>query len=346
MKTKILVVIVLSIVCFPIHVWSLEKKAVEKEESSVEHNGKKVAEEELLREKTIRQDIKTKQGDPQQVKEQKQGNKNEQQSQELHEDYTVKKNDVKEAEFYGIIPKETVYKLKGNLLLSGLPNILGNDSSISFKITKNKDDKAVKEKEVKAMWRVVVKIHDGNNRLPIMQIRSLMNELGSVLEEESRIMEYKGEKVSKSQTSTLTVSIEEQPFIGKGKVVRLKESKKDVSELMVGIDDPITTFMQIAVWASTIKAIPDQGLAFRWVMNGDPLPVILRELESSDKGTICYAVFRNISDTYTNKKSDKSPKPILKFTYPKQRKTFTMPNELELIIDSFNVVFKKETDKE
>jgi hypothetical protein len=72
----------------------------------------------------------------------------------------------------------------------------------------------------------------------------------------------------------------------------------------------------------------------------------LRELESSDKGTICYAVLRNISDTYTNKKSDKSPKPILKFTYPKQRKTFTMPNELELIIDSFNVVFKKETDKE
>ena len=346
MKTKILVIMLFSIFCFFNTYLVFGENVIEKNESSMERKGKKVAEKESLEEKTIKQEIVTEQGGPQQVKEQKQENKNEQQSQEFREDYTVKKNDVKEAEFYEIIPKETVYKLKGNLLLSGLPNVLGNDSSISFKITKNKDDKTVKEKGVKTIWRVVVKIHDGINRLPIMQIRSLMNELGSVLEEESRIMEYKREKVSKSQTSTLTVSVEEQPFIGKGKVVRLKESKKDVSELMVGIDDPITTFMQIAVWASTIKAVPDQGLAFRWVMNGDPLPVILRELESTDKGTVCFAIFRNISDTYTDKKSDKSPKPILKFTYPKQRKTFTMPNELELIIDSFNVIFKKETDKE
>ena len=246
-------------------------------------------------------------------------------------EYTIKKNNTEEVQFFEIIEVKQLYNLKGKTLAAPLGLIgMGNDSTIDIKIGKDKD----------APWRVTTKILNGKNLE--MQSRTKLDKSASVLEEISYISETKG----KNEKQTLTVSIEEQPFLGKGKVVRINKDKSDVSELMVGLDEPITTFMQVLVWISTIKAIPDKGLSFRWVMNGNPLPFILRELETDDKTGICYAIFSNNSDSFTEKHPGEKPKPIVRFFFPKNRQGFTMPNEFELMISSFSVVFQKGSVKE
>lgn len=254
-----------------------------------------------------------------------------QESQTENVEYTIKKNNTEEVQFFEIIEVKQLYNLKGKTL-AALPGLIGmgNDSTIDIKIGKDKD----------VPWRVTIKILNGKNL--VMQSRTKLDKSASVLEEISYISETKG----KNEKQTLTVSIEEQPFLGKGKVVRLNKDKSDVSELMVGLDDPITTFMQVLVWVSTIKTIPDKGLSFRWVMNGNPLPVILRELETDDKTGICYAIFSNNSDSFSEKHPGEKPKPIVRFFFPKNRQGFTMPNEFELMISSFSVVFQKGSVKE
>ena len=232
------------------------------------------------------------------------------------------------------------YGIEGKLALEFLKslNLAGSESSvIAYDLRPNKSEKGV--------WNLSIKVTDGKNAVLTYFVK--MDSRANVLEERGIVSEYvdapqtamdkvKGifketPKVLKKKIEKLKVSIEDQPVIGKSKVVRVQRDNGAVSELMVAPDDIVTTLAQIVVWMGTVNDIPSEGLALRWTADGKPFPVVLRQKNEGGKRIL--SLYRNDP---TQKELQKDC-PIVSFVTSLNEKSFMYPEKIILDINGLTM---------
>ena len=134
----------------------------------------------------------------------------------------------------------------------------------------------------------------------------------------------------------LTVSLEESPLLGKNKVIRLLDNGRVRSELMVGPDEPIATLFQIAVFAGTLAGVPEEGIRVRWVLNGKPIPALLKS-DREAAGDIL--MLRDDLDD-----SGARADPILRFVFAGDASGFALPDAIIFRIEGREMVFSREKE--
>lgn len=78
-----------------------------------------------------------------------------------------------------------------------------------------------------------------------------------------------------TQTKDMTVELRDSAMFGANKVITSREGGTMTRELMIGANEIVTTFFQVAAFVGTLSSLPKEGMRIRWVLNGMPHPMIV-----------------------------------------------------------------------
>jgi hypothetical protein len=159
---------------------------------------------------------------------------------------------------------------------------------------------------------------------------SKMDEKGSVETDE----QHSGDSVE-----TTSIRREKVEYVGLSKIIEWEKSqgrqgkKRGVKpkECMISPDEIVTTFLQLPIWAGTVRNIPGQvGVGFRWCLQGDPIPMQMFHESSSDPKVVIYSCHKI---SYTDPlKGDKAIPTLVRMTFDKEQydKGFAMPTTITI----------------
>ena len=229
-----------------------------------------------------------------------------------------------------------VYKIEGPLALEFMKqmNIAGNaQSMISYDVFPGKNN----------VWNLKIDISDSKNSVLIYRV--IMDKNANVEKEQIDSTEYvqqssgylfkKKKQISKTNKENLTVSIENQSFLGKSKILRRTRNGKLINELSVSPDEIITTFGQIVAFMGTIKDLPFQGIKVRWVAEGKPLPVLIKK--SITPNGYVLTMFKAVA--LTDEKEE--IRPLLQFYFDKASQEFSLPSKIVMDVNGIDLEIVK-----
>lgn len=151
----------------------------------------------------------------------------------------------------------------------------------------------------------------------------------------------KKEEVATSQEE-MTVREEEMESFGRSmgvsKVIRFSKDGQTLgTELAIPKDDIVLTFFQIPVFAGTIKDVPNDGVPFRCVHQGQPFPAVLR-LESDDSTETVYAVYK--STHALSLKPAEDAKPIFRLFFSRTD-NFSLPDKIAVDLNGTQFILNR-----
>lgn len=245
--------------------------------------------------------------------------------------------DIKQKELKAM---EVTYKIGGIRGVS-LPKGMVGDNSIHYSLSADKNKAG--------SWRLFVTFADDGES--IMEFDVLMDSKANVCNEKTKAVgagkREKGkfrrrgrdgfEFVFGAKTDRreyVQISEEDIPFIGKSKVISVKNDQDDKAiEVLVDPNEIVTTMMQIVVWAGTLGEVPATGIPVRWITDGKPFPVILKERQ--EMGASALAIYPN-TPVVT---ADKAPEALMTFVFSEKKADFSFPEKMILKMDEIEVEY-------
>ena len=245
----------------------------------------------------------------------------------------VKKNTLSQ---HPLKKSRAVYKFEGPLALEFMKqmNIGGNaQSMISYFVFPGKNN----------AWNLKIDITDGKNS--VLTYRVIMDKNANVDKEQIVSTEYvqqssgslfeKKKQIPKTNKENLTVSIENQSFLGKSKILRRTRNGKLINELSVSPDEIITTFGQIVAFMGTIKDLPSQGIKVRWVAEGKPLPVLIKKSITPNGYILTMYKAVALAD------EKEGTRPLLQFYFDKISQEFSFPTKIVMDVNGIDLEIVK-----
>ncbi len=139
------------------------------------------------------------------------------------------------------------------------------------------------------------------------------------------------EKIA-SHLESLTVSLDNDPLFGMAKTLGFRWADGKTRDSLISPDEVVTSFLQIAVWAGTIKDLPRGGQKVRWCFEGNPYPMIVKD--ESVGGDTIFSIYRGETIATEKNKDDV----VFKFIFTGKKEGFSMPNKIKFSPDPKTVL--------
>ena len=162
-------------------------------------------------------------------------------------------------------------------------------------------------------WKLAVQTHPNGPLSEAYLYDTLLDRFSSITNEKTILIRPK-----RQIQKIVNVEEDNDIILGKNKVIKVSEikSKKEepkVRERRIGIKEPVLSLTQMIVWIGSIGQLPQDGIYVRWVVDSEPLPVIVKMQQ--ENGFLVYTAYAAPNREIRQENGEY----LVKFVYPLQR---------------------------